>query len=95
MYGRTFCGDADLAAQCTHWLDTVANVRVHATTKEWPRTRWHETEHAALGPLAARPYRSLVLVPEPPPVASHAPVTRVEVERRRLGTYAALAEAAS
>lgn len=95
LYGRTFCGDADLSAQCTQWLDTVANVRVHATTKELPHTRWRDTERAALLPLAARPYRSLVLVPEPVPAAAHAPVTHVDVERRRLGTYAALAEAAS
>ncbi len=95
LYGRTFCGDADLSAQCTQWLDTVANVRVHATTKELPRTRWQDTERATLLPLAARPYRSLVLVPDPPTVAAHAPVTRVPVERRRLGTYAALAEAVS
>lgn len=57
LYGRTFCGDADLSAQCTQWLDTVANVRVHATTKALPRTRWQETERATLLPLAARPYR--------------------------------------
>ena len=29
LYGREFLGDADLDAQCTAWLTTIANVRVH------------------------------------------------------------------
>ncbi|MBK7785648.1 MAG: IS21 family transposase [Gemmatimonadetes bacterium] len=32
LYGRTFVSDADLNAQVAHWLDTVANPRVHGTT---------------------------------------------------------------
>ena len=96
LYGRTFLGDADLAAQCARWLAEVANQRVHGTTKEVPAVRFARDEQARLQPLAARPYRSLVLPAEPPGAAR--PSTRplvpvVAVERRPLATYARVAEA--
>jgi transposase len=91
LYGRTFLGDADLAAQCTDWLATVANVRVHGTTHEPPATRFARDEHAALQPVAARPYRSMLLPPPPPPVPAPArAVPRIAVERRALTHYDAL-----
>lgn len=90
LYGRTFLGDADLADQCTRWLADVANVRVQATTKIAPRTRWETEERTTLLPLATRPYRSLGLLPDPPVAPRLAPFTRVTVERRRLETYADL-----
>lgn len=36
LNGRTFVDHADVNAQAMHWLDTVANVRVHETTHERP-----------------------------------------------------------
>jgi transposase len=33
LAGRTFASWDDLHQQCRHWLDTVANVRVHGTTR--------------------------------------------------------------
>ncbi len=36
LLGRCFEGLADLNAQALHWLDSTANVRVHATTGERP-----------------------------------------------------------
>jgi hypothetical protein len=42
---------ADLNRQAQHWLDTVANVRVHGTTKEVPFERLAKEE---LQPLSAR-----------------------------------------
>jgi transposase len=39
VYGRTFLHDADLDQQRQVWLDRVANVRVHGTTRERPRDR--------------------------------------------------------
>ena len=66
LYGRAFAGDADLNAQALQWLATVANVRDHGTTHEQPVVRFERDEHAVLQPLAAHPYRSLVLVPEAP-----------------------------
>lgn len=36
LAGRSFDGLADLNAQARHWLGTVANLRVHATTKARP-----------------------------------------------------------
>ncbi len=39
FYGRTFTSDSDLNAQAQHWLDTVANVRIHSTLKERPIDR--------------------------------------------------------
>ena len=91
LYGRTFLGDADLADQCTRWLAEVANCRIHGTTKAVPQARFEQDERAVLLPLAARPYHSLVLVPEPPPPPERAPVPTVDVERRALTTYATLA----
>lgn len=95
LYGRTFLGDADLADQCTRWLQEVANCRVHGTTKAVPQVRFDTEERATLLPLASRPYHSLVLLPELalplPRAAAGAPT--VEVQRRALTAYADLAAA--
>jgi transposase len=92
LYGREFTGDGDLNGQALHWLDTVANIRTHGTTKEQPRVRFQRDERAVLNPLAQRPYRSLVLLPEPRPIAPETRrVPRVPVERRPLVAYADLA----
>ena len=90
LYGRTFLGDGDLAAQCTRWLQDVANARVHGTLHERPVDRWRTTELAALQPLAARPYQSLLLPTEARPMPVDAVAPRVPVERRELASYAAL-----
>jgi hypothetical protein len=91
VYGRTFVNDADLDQQRRQWLDDVANVRVHGTTRERPRDRFDRDERLLLQPLAARPYTSLVLadaarrarpVPTPRPM--------VAVEKRPLAVYARL-----
>jgi transposase len=91
LYGREFLGDADLAAQTEAWRDGTANVRIHGTTKEKPLERFLRDERHLLQPLAMRPYRSLILVPKEPARAAVRPVPRVEVERRPLKTYAAIA----
>src|SRR6185503_7899580 len=70
VYGRTFANDADLDQQRRQWLDDVANVRVHATTRERPRARFDRDERLLLHPPAARPYTSLVL---PAPTRSARP----------------------
>jgi transposase len=91
VYGRTFVNDADLDLQRRHWLDEVANVRVHATTRERPRDRFDRDERHLLQPLAPRPYTSLVLT-EPPrstrPLSPARPL--VTVEKRPLAVYARL-----
>ncbi|MGE0447595.1 MAG: IS21 family transposase [Vicinamibacterales bacterium] len=91
VYGRTFANDADLDQQRRHWLDAVANVRVHATTRERPRDRFDRDERLLLQALAPRPYAS-VLVPEarrrPSPSAGPRPL--VAVEKRPLAVYARL-----
>lgn len=93
LYGRSFAGDADLNAQALHWLATVANVRIHATTKEQPLVRFERDERALLHPLAARPYQSLVLPPDPArPPAERPVVPRIPVERRPLRVYEQLLE---
>jgi hypothetical protein len=92
LYGRTFVSDADLNAQVEHWLDTVANCRVHGTTKAVPAERFATEEQPALQPLPAQPYRSLVLTPratEPSPRPAVA-IPQVTVERRALSAYAHL-----
>jgi transposase len=94
LYGRDFAGDADLNAQSLDWLGCTANVRVHGTTHEMPQVRFDRDERAVLHPLAARPYRSLVLPLDAPRVtATPRRLTPVEVERRPLAAYAALAGA--
>jgi transposase len=95
LYGRAFAGDADLNAQALHWLATVANVRDHGTTHEQPVVRFERDERALLQPLAARPYRSLVLLPDIPTREPRTTVTvpRIPVERRPLSAYAQLAAA--
>ncbi len=73
----------------------MANIRVHGTTKEQPILRFERDERVLLKPLAPRPYRSLVLLPEEPIGPQEArPVPRVPVERRPLTAYAELAEGA-
>jgi len=99
LYGRTFLGDGDLAAQLSDWLTAVANVRVHATTKWRPAERFAAVEQPVLRPLPSRAYRPLVLPPVGPTheramgIVSP-PVPHVAVERRGLAAYAALASVA-
>ena len=54
LEGRSFTGLDDLNQQLQHWLDTVANVRIHGTTGERPTDR-HQEELAQLRPAAAVP----------------------------------------
>ena len=98
VYGREFLGDSDLNARAMTWLETVANVRVHRTTGERPVERFERDERATLLPLAARPYRSLVLPLEPEkPRRPRAviPVPKIDVERRPLHTYSQIAGSGS
>jgi len=44
-----------LAPAVTHWLDTVANVRVHGETRKPPLELWH-SEKPHLGPLPLHPF---------------------------------------
>lgn len=93
VYARDFVSDLDLNHQAEQWLSRVANVRVHRTTQERPLDRFAEGEQLALLPLAPRRYQSLVLLPKS--TTSRAPaVPRVQVERRALKTYAAIAAGA-
>jgi len=91
VYGRAFLNDADLDHQTRHWLDRVANVRVHATTHERPRVRFDRDERLLLQPLAPRRYTSLVLDCGPSVSPRQAPRRVVEVEKRSLTMYAQLA----
>lgn len=90
VYGRTFLHDGDLDQQRQSWLERVANVRVHATTRERPRDRFDREERFLLQPLASRPYTSLVLDRAPAPAARRPPRAVVTVEKRPLTTYAQL-----
>ena len=78
--------DEDLNHRALHWLDHVANVRIHGTLKEQPIDRF-ERERGVLSPLAARRYQSLVLPPEAKKRAK-AVLPRIDVARRPLGVYA-------
>jgi transposase len=92
VYGREFVSDEDLNAQVEQWLEGTANVRIHRTTGLKPLFRFTQDEKAALQTLAARPYRSLILLPQT--TESARPVPRVQVQRRSLGTYDRIAAGA-
>jgi transposase len=51
--GTQFTGLEDLNCQLRHWLDEVANARVHGTTGEVP---WRRLAEEPLRPLPERPY---------------------------------------
>ena len=57
--GGTFRNLDDLNAQLRHWLDTVANPRVHATTKSVVNEAFAE-EKPALKALSVTPYRTVL-----------------------------------
>jgi transposase len=91
VYGRTFLHDADLDHQRQLWLDRVANVRVHGTTREQPRIRFDREERFLLQPLAARGYTSLIV--QRSTISPHyggRPRAMVTVEKRPLTAYAHL-----
>jgi hypothetical protein len=90
VYGRTFLHDADLDHQRQLWLERVANVRLHGTTRERPRDRFDREERFLLQPLAARRYTSLVLDRPAPAIAHRQPRPIVTVEKRSLAAYAQL-----
>lgn len=93
LYGRHFLNDAEVNAAVEHWLATVANVRIHATTRERPAERFSRDEAATLRPLPLHPYYSPALAPRasvPPRRPSTPSPSPVDVERRSLTTYAAL-----
>ena len=96
-YGRSFAGDADLNAQAEWWLGSVANVRIHGTTRERPAERFERDERHVLRPLAHRPYHPLALPAErePETVRRLASVPRVTIERRPLAEYDRLAAGVS
>jgi transposase len=54
LTGRTFMDVVDLNGQLDPWLDTVANIRVHGTTKEPPAERY-QREQAQLRAAAVIP----------------------------------------
>jgi transposase len=91
VYGRTFLHDADLDQQRQAWLDRVANVRLHGTTRERPRDRFDREERFLLQPLAGRPYTSLVVERPARAATRRTPRPMVVVEKRSLTTYAQLA----
>lgn len=91
LYGRDFAGDAHLDEERRRWLER-ANGRLHATLREAPRLRFERDERALLRPLAERPYRSLLQVPQTTaPAPRRLAVPRIEVEKRSLSVYAAVA----
>jgi transposase len=57
--GRRFRNLEDLNAQLRHWLDTVANVRVHGTTQRVVAEHFAE-ERPTLRPLPARAFDAVI-----------------------------------
>jgi transposase len=94
VYGREFLGDADLNAETEQWLERVANVRIHGTTKEQPQVRFEREERVWLLPLASRSYQSLLWGTVRPEKPTHR-TQGIRVERRSLAAYAELAQVSS
>lgn len=46
LYGEDFASWAELESFTADWLDTIANTRIHATTKRIPRDFYEEAEQA-------------------------------------------------
>jgi len=62
LAGREFSSLDDVNNQCTEWLNSTANMRVHGTTGEIPQERYlHEKQF--LLPLPEHPYDTSVAVP--------------------------------
>src|SRR5690606_29460742 len=59
--GLSFNSLRDLNAQARTWLDHVANVRVHGTTREVPFVRWQERERSALRSITVPPYDTSIV----------------------------------
>ena len=59
--GLSFSSLRDLNAQARTWLDHVANVRVHGTTREVPFVRWQERERSALRSITVPPYDTSIV----------------------------------
>jgi transposase len=91
VYGRTFLHDADLDQQRQAWLDRVANVRLHGTTRERPRDRFDREERFLLQPLAGRRYTSLVDDRPARTATRRTPRPKVVEEKRCLTAYPQLA----
>jgi transposase len=89
FYARSFLNDADLNDQALGWMNRVANVRNHGTTREQPIVRFERDEHVVLKPLALRPYRSLVRQ-EVGEIRRSIQPGLPAVERRALATYGQL-----
>jgi transposase len=94
VYARDFVSDEDLNEQARRWLSGTANVRKHRTTGEKPFERFTRDEQAALLSLPRRSYQSLILRPASGTTPSVIPLPRVQVERRPLKSYAAIAAGA-
>ena len=93
VYARDIVSDDDLNAQAQRWLADVANVRKHRTTGEKPLERFTRDEQVTLLPLQRR-YQSLILRPRAESAAPVIPLPRIQVERRPLKSYAAIAAGA-
>jgi hypothetical protein len=52
LNGRVFASFDDLNAQALHWLNTTANVRLHATTKQRPVDLWAQEELTKVNAIA-------------------------------------------
>src|SRR5690606_8092349 len=59
--GLSFSSLRDLNAQARTWLEHVANVRVHGTTREVPFVRWQERERSALRSITVPPYDTSIV----------------------------------
>jgi hypothetical protein len=79
--GSSFRNLDDLNVQLRHWLDTVANPRVHATTQRVVNEAFAE-EKLALKPLALAPYRTVLKLKRNPPVRAAG-----QARRERLGLH--------
>ena len=81
--------EAEVVLSVRVWLDTVANVRVHATLKERPRDRF-DREKPSMSPLPL-PYGGKRIDDQPKQLRAHAVPMPIESIQHPLSVYSKFA----
>lgn len=88
LYGETFSDWSALAAYLAEWLDTTANVRCHATTREAPQARYDAACAASAAAISSllgmQPTRAQVVPYSPPSIKTTLSVHAMAARKARI-----------
>ncbi len=91
IYGRTFVNEATSSSSGSTWLERVANVRLHGTTRERPRVRFDREERFTRSRSRPGLYTSVIVeLPATTTPTPRTPRPVIPVEKRSLAAYAQL-----